>query len=586
MSDQFDVMLCYKMNGELLPPDHGFPLRVLVPGCIGGRSVKWLTRIEASAEESTNPFHFNDNKVFPPVVQSAEQATAEDWWKRPEYAIYDLNINSAITVPQHGEHIMLQNLQDTYVVRGYAYTGGNRKIHRVEVSLDSGKTWLMADLNQPPAEQLARLFGGELRGPSYYRESRNWTWVRWSLEIDVADLVRADEIVVRAWDNSQNTQPENLTWNLMGMMNNCWFRVKLTLFREPNLSIVCEHPTVSGTEPGGWMERVYKKESQEEAAAAVPNKSSLPTYTMAQVEAHQSETDCWIVVHGLVYDCTSFLKDHPGGASSILLTAGTDCTEEFDAIHSSKAQDMLRDYLVGQVAGSSEATSEISSSTGVESQKSSEASTLMSSIHEEEELPPFLHVKQWKKVVLESKMSLSPTIRLFRFIYEPAAAPFGLPVGQHVYLKLPQEQTSLRDGPPKPVMRAYTPSHCEPGAVEFIVKIYYPDNEQPGGVFTQLLDKVRVGETVDIKGPLGEYEYLGNGSYTIQSISKRAKHIGMIAGGTGITPMWQVLDAMRQDNEPPFVSLIYCVRFLDDLVLAKEIEKLQDLVGRDRLHIR
>jgi len=49
-----------------------------------------------------------------------------------------------------------------------------------------------------------------------------------------------------------------------------------------------------------------------------------------------------------VYDCTPFLRDHPGGAESILINAGTDCTEEFDAIHSRKAKGMLKDYLIGE----------------------------------------------------------------------------------------------------------------------------------------------------------------------------------------------------------------------------------------------
>ncbi|KAI9496939.1 hypothetical protein BDB00DRAFT_757493 [Zychaea mexicana] len=570
MSDHYDVMLAYKMNDEVLPPDHGFPLRVLIPGCIGGRSVKWLASIEASANESQNPFHDSDNKVMPTQVQSPEQATAEGWWKRPEYTLYDLNINSVITTPNHGDYIRLQNLQDTYTARGYAYTGGNRRITRVEVSLDSGKTWLLANLDQPSAEAVTAPYG-QMAGPGYYKSSRNWTWTLWHVDMEVADLVRADEMVVRAWDESQNTQPENLTWNLMGMMNNCWFRVKLALTREPSLSIWCEHPTLAGAEPGGWMERELKQEvaaTTTTSTAPPPDKSSLQTFTMAEVEPHDSETDCWIVVHDLVYDCTPFLKDHPGGASSILITGGTDCTEEFDAIHSSKAHDMLRDYLVGQLASSDE--------------KSSSTTTQSTAL---EDSASFLEPKKWKKMVLDSKTSLSTTIRIFRFVFE-ANQNFGLPVGQHAYLKLPQEQIS-RDAPTKSVMRAYTPSRCGPGFVEFLVKIYFPDHQQPGGAFTQLLDKVRVGETIDIKGPLGEYEYLGDANYSIMHApAKRARHIGMIAGGTGITPMWQIIEALRHDHEPPHVSLIYCVRHLEDLVLSEELEELQKLLGPNVLHIR
>lgn len=599
MSDHYDVMLAYKMNGDLLPPDHGYPIRVLIPGCIGGRSVKWLAKIEASEADSQNIFHLNDNKVFPTVVRSAEQATEEGWWNRPEYILYDLNVNSAITTPAHGETIQPQSLHDndTYVARGYAYTGGNRRITRVEVSLDSGKSWTLAELERVPAERLADMYAGltpPLVGSSYYKRSRNWTWVRWSLGIPMGDLRDAREMVVRAWDEAQNTQPEHLTWNLMGMMNNCWFRVRLSPNREAG-SVFCEHPTtVAPYEAPGWRE---KEKALEVAVAKVVEErpeGKLQMYTMAEVEKHASEDDCWIVVHGLVYDCTRFLRDHPGGIQSIMIAAGTDCTEEFDAIHSEKAQKMLKDFLIGEVpatednndiatpsvdsSSSSSNLSSVSKGSGLNSPRS-----IATTIEEE---VPFLNQKQWKKITLESKKSLSPSIRQFRFTFD-AGMVFGLPVGKHVYLKLPQEKL-YKDMAVKSVMRAYTPSASGPGFVEFIVKVYYPETGTNfGGAFTQLLDKVRIGETVDTKGPLGEYEYEGEGRYTImhEPGTRIARHIGMMAGGTGITPMWQIICALQHDRDAPFVSLIYCARYRADLVLAEEINEIQARIP-DRLRVR
>lgn len=59
------IMLAHKMNGQSLSPDHGRPLRAVVPGQIGGRSVKWLTKLILTDAPSDNWYHINDNRVLP-----------------------------------------------------------------------------------------------------------------------------------------------------------------------------------------------------------------------------------------------------------------------------------------------------------------------------------------------------------------------------------------------------------------------------------------------------------------------------------------------------------------------------------------
>ena len=80
---RFDILTVYFMCR--LEPDHGFPLRLVVPSQIGGRSVKWLNRIEISDVESQHHLHFHDNKVLP-MTLGPDQARAEKkWWYDPRF---------------------------------------------------------------------------------------------------------------------------------------------------------------------------------------------------------------------------------------------------------------------------------------------------------------------------------------------------------------------------------------------------------------------------------------------------------------------------------------------------------------------
>lgn len=77
MDPSRDIIIAYKQNGEDLPPDHGFPVRMIVPGFTGGRMVKWLKRIIVTNRESDNYYHFMDNRVLPSHVLDSELANAE-----------------------------------------------------------------------------------------------------------------------------------------------------------------------------------------------------------------------------------------------------------------------------------------------------------------------------------------------------------------------------------------------------------------------------------------------------------------------------------------------------------------------------
>jgi nitrate reductase (NAD(P)H) len=566
MDPACDVLLAYEQNGEPLEPDHGFPLRLVIPGYIGGRMIKWLCDISVTTEESDNYFHFNDNRVLPEHV-TAEIANAEGWWYKPDYIINELNINSAIAYPGHQEVVPLTGALQKYTVKGYCYTGGGRKVIRVELSLDGGKSWTLTTLTHP--EQ-----------PTEY--GKYWCWAFWEHTINVADLWSGQEpaeLLCRGWDASMNRQPEQITWNVMGMMNNSYFRIKVhrSLDAKGKPALLFQHPTLAGPGNfGGWFEeRVFGKADAPAAAPKVAEPISASagdkTYTMEEVEKHSSEKDCWIVVKGKVYDTTTYLDDHPGGASSILIVAGTDCTEEFEALHSSKAWSLLEKHFIGVLASDPSASPAAPTKSPAESPK-----------------PVALNPKQWVSLPLLSNDKLSHDTRLFRFALQSEEHALGLPTGQHLFIK------ATIDG--KPVMRAYTPVGHGLGYVDFVIKVYFA-NVHPafpnGGKLTQHLEQMQLGETLLFKGPMGEYIFntdplpprIGTAAadamctftHTRSSAKQTYSHLGLIAGGSGITPVLQVAHAVLKNADSKVtVAVLYANRSEDDILchdMLLELEK-------------
>ncbi|XP_074586672.1 uncharacterized protein LOC141842360 [Curcuma longa] len=82
--------------------------------------------------------------------------------------------------------------------------------------------------------------------------------------------------------------------------------------------------------------------------------ASSKAYSAAEISLHASKKDCWLSIHGKVYDVTAFMEEHPGGEEAILnaAAAGGDASEAFDEVgHSSTATSMLQSYLIGAVEG-------------------------------------------------------------------------------------------------------------------------------------------------------------------------------------------------------------------------------------------
>ncbi len=193
-----EVLLAWGMNGEPLTPEHGFPLRAVVPGFAGVRSPKWLSRVTVQDAPSDAQPQARDYKLMPAHVT----ADTVDWDEG--MTINEMPLNSAICEP--AAHAELT--PGPVVLRGYAIATA-RTVARVDVSADGGRTWRQATLER------------DARTP--------WSWTFWRLDADLA--TGEHELVVRAWDGAGQTQPAlpDDTWNFKGYLSAAWHRVPVVV---------------------------------------------------------------------------------------------------------------------------------------------------------------------------------------------------------------------------------------------------------------------------------------------------------------------------------------------------------------------
>ena len=175
-----DVVLAFEMNGGPLPPLHGAPLRVVVPGYIGARSVKWLGGIVLSDRPSDNHFQADSYRLVGDPLERSQ-------------------LNSFISVPADGAVLGGGRLE----LLGYATPGGGSAIDRVEVAVDAAG-WHPAELLDPPQKDV---------------------WVRWRSGLDLGP--GDHQLRVRASDSSGASQPEDMAarWNPKGYMNDAWHTI-------------------------------------------------------------------------------------------------------------------------------------------------------------------------------------------------------------------------------------------------------------------------------------------------------------------------------------------------------------------------
>lgn len=171
-----DTLLVYGMNGQTLPPDHGFPVRLLVPGWVGIANIKWLGRIEVAEEPLFSPWNTTSYRLFGDAYPDAPVLTTQ-------------LVKSAFELPWGA----------TVAPGGRMLTGrswsGQGKIARVEISTDGGGTWAQAVLGARNVPQ---------------------AWVQWELPWEATP--GSHKLQARAYDTRGNAQPTSVPFNDQGYL--------------------------------------------------------------------------------------------------------------------------------------------------------------------------------------------------------------------------------------------------------------------------------------------------------------------------------------------------------------------------------
>ena len=190
-----DVLLAYEVNGGPLPPQHGFPLRLLVPGWYGMTSVKWLARITVI----DTPFTGYQQRHSYRLRQEEDEEGVPLAWIQPRALMMPPGI------PEFATRARTVRAGEC-VVEGRAWSGV-AEVAGVEVSTDGGVTWAEAEL---AADSLGR-----------------WAWRSWRFTWSAEP--GEHELCCRARDAAGNRQPLEAPWNVGGYANNAVQRVPVTV---------------------------------------------------------------------------------------------------------------------------------------------------------------------------------------------------------------------------------------------------------------------------------------------------------------------------------------------------------------------
>ncbi|XP_061977422.1 NADH--cytochrome b5 reductase 1-like [Populus nigra] len=165
-----------------------------------------------------------------------------------------------------------------------------------------------------------------------------------------------------------------------------------------------------------------------------------------------------------------------------------------------------------------------------------------------------LDPENFKEFKLVKRTELSHNVAKFKFALPKPNSVLGLPIGQHMSCR-------GKDSAGEEVIKPYTPTTLDSdlGYFELVIKMY------PQGRMSHHFREMREGDYLAVKGPKGRFKYQPN----------QVRAFGMIAGGTGITPMFQVTRAILENpNDKTNIHLIYANVTYEDILLKEEIDNL------------
>ncbi|KAG5205570.1 hypothetical protein JEQ12_018820 [Ovis aries] len=355
-------------------------------------------------------------------------------------------------------------------------------------------------------------------------------------------------------------------------------------------------------------------------------KGRLIEVTEEELKKHNKKDDCWICIRGFVYNVSPYMEYHPGGEDELMRAAGSDGTDLFDQVHRwVNYESMLKECLVGRMAmkpalpkdyheekkvlNGMLPQSQVTDTLAKESPSSPsydwfQTDSLVTIViytkqkdinldsvivdhrddsfraetkkentswkrlgHPQENHNSIIPKKDtglfYRKCQLVSKEDVTHDTKLFCLMLPPSTH-LQVPVGQHVYLKLPITGTEIVK-PYTPVSDSLFSEFKEPVLpnniyIYFLIKIY------PAGFFTPELDHLQIGDYVSVSNPEGNF---------IISQLQELEDLFLLAAGTGFTPMVKVLNyALTNIPSLRKVKLMFFNKTEDDIIWRSQLEKL------------